>query len=82
MRLREYANKYGLTYQAAWKQFKAGKITGAYQLPTGTIIVPDIMETPEYGVILYTRTSSSQNKTLLESQVERLKNYAASCQRI
>lgn len=77
MRLREYANKYGLTYQAAWKQFKAGKITGAYQLPTGTIIVPDIMETPEYGVILYTRTSSSQNKTLLESQVERLKNYAA-----
>lgn len=77
MRLREYATKFGITYQTAWKQFKSGKIPGAYQMPTGTVIVPDEQEQPEYGVILYARTASSQNKNLLDSQVERLKNYAA-----
>ena len=52
-------------------------IPGAYQLGTGTVIIPDTEIKPEYGVILYARTSSSQNKQLLEAQVERLKNYAA-----
>lgn len=77
MRLREYATKMGLSYQAAWKQFKNNMIPGAYQLGTGTVIIPDTEIKPEYGVILYARTSSSQNKQLLEAQAERLKNYAA-----
>lgn len=78
MKLSDYAKSLGLTYQTAWNHFKAGQINGAYQLPTGTVIVPDNVEqTKSYGVVLYARTSSSQNKKLLEDQVTRLKNYAA-----
>lgn len=80
MKLSTYAKELGITYKTAWNWFKAGKIDGAYQLPTGTVIVPNDVERQNnsYGVILYARTSSSQNKDLLERQVERLKEYAIS----
>ena len=55
------------------------KINGAYQLESGTVIVPNNIldnNTQENGVILYARTSSSKNKTLLENQVKRLEQYA------
>lgn len=78
MKLSEYAKKLGVTYQTAWNHFKNNQIDGAYQLPTGTVIVLDNTDQKEsYGVILYARTSSSQNKKLLDDQVERLKDYAA-----
>lgn len=78
MKLSEYAKLHGVTYRTAWNRFKAGKIKGAVQIETGTIEVPEVvLERPSYGVILYARTSSSQNKKLIENQVERLKNYAA-----
>lgn len=77
MRLSEYAKQMGVCYRTAWVWFNNGKIEGAYQLPTGTIIVPNNIEKhEEYGVVLYARTSSSQNKDLLERQAERLVNYA------
>lgn len=78
MKLSQYAKEIGVCYKTAWNLYNAGKIPGAYQLPTGTVIVPNNIENQkqEYGVILYARTSSSQNKQLLENQVERLKNYA------
>ena len=79
MKLSKYAKELGVDYRTAWNWFKAGKIDGAYQTPTGTVIVPDIKTEQhiEYGVILYARTSSSQNKDLLDNQVKRLEDYAA-----
>lgn len=79
MKLSQYAKEMGVCYRTAYNWYKAGKIDGAYSLDTGTIIVPNIKENlnAQYGVILYARTSSSQNKNLLENQVERLKNYAS-----
>ncbi len=45
MKLKDYAELIGCTYKTAHNHFKAGKITGAYKLPTGIVIVPDdIME--------------------------------------
>ncbi len=41
MTLRQYADKLGIHYRTAWNHFKRGLIPRAYQLPTGTIIVPD-----------------------------------------
>ena len=41
MKLSTYAKELGITYKTAWNWFKAGKIDGAYQLPTGTVIVPN-----------------------------------------
>ena len=79
MKLRDYANKLGLTYRTAWNHFNAGLIDGAYKIPNGTIIVPEKQldeKKEEYGVILYARTSSSQNKKMLEEQSKRLESYA------
>ena len=77
MKLSEYARKLGVTYRTAWNWFKTGSIKGAYQLPSGTVIVPEESENSNnYGVILYARTSSSQNKELLENQARRLEEYA------
>ena len=80
MKLSKYAKELGVDYRTAWNWFKAGKIDGAYQTPTGTVIVPDNIKNKQsemYGVILYARTSSSQNKDLLDNQVKRLEDYAA-----
>ena len=41
MKLSQYAKKMGVTYQTAHKWFKEGRIDGAYQLSTGTIVVPE-----------------------------------------
>lgn len=79
MKLSQYAKKIGVSYQTVWNWYKNGLIENAYQLPSGTIVVPDDVDenSEQYGVILYARTSSSQNKNLLDGQVERLTNYAA-----
>lgn len=77
MKLSNYAKKLGVTYKTAWNWFKSGSIEGAYQLPSGTVIIPESSEQQtSYGVILYARTSSSQNKDLLENQAKRLEEYA------
>jgi predicted site-specific integrase-resolvase len=40
VKLSEWAEKQGITYQTAWKWFQAGKApVKAEQTPTGTIIV-------------------------------------------
>ena len=81
MKLSQYAKKLGICYRTAWNQFNNNLIPGAYKLPSGTIIVPDnIIENnnQKYGVILYARTSSSQNKKLLDEQAKRLELYAIS----
>lgn len=41
IKLSEYAKKHGVTRKTAWNHFKRGLIEGAYQLPSGTIVVPD-----------------------------------------
>ena len=77
MKLSDYAKKLGVTYKTAWNWFRSGSIDGAYQLPSGTVIVPENLEqSNNYGVILYARTSSSQNKELLDNQAKRLEEYA------
>lgn len=79
MKLSQYAKELGVCYKTAWNLFKQNKINGAYQLESGTVIVPNNIfdnNTQENGVILYARTSISKNKTLLENQVKRLEQYA------
>lgn len=79
MKLSQYAKELGVCYKTAWNLFKQNKINGAYQLESGTVIVPNNIfdnNTQENGVILYARTSSSKSKTLLENQVKRLEQYA------
>lgn len=84
MRLRQYAERIGITYQAAFNQFKAGKIKGAYKLGTGTIVIPndffdELEDTAlkEDHIVIYARVSSAENRPNLNSQVNRLRDFAA-----
>ena len=78
-KLSEYAEKHGVTYRTAYSHFKRGLISGAYQLPTGTIVVPDGYEAPraEEHTVVYSRVSSSENKGNLDAQASRLLAYCA-----
>lgn len=73
-KLSEYAKTHGLSYRTAYNHFRANLIEGAYQLPTGTVVIPDHVELvprTEY-IVTYARVSSSENKSNLKSQSERL----------
>lgn len=84
MKLPEYAKRIGVTRFTAHKWFHEGKIPGAYQLPSGLIYVPDSIfdaenEKPKAKglTVVYARVSSSeQRKTNLETQAERLTQFA------
>lgn len=75
MKLNDWAKKQGITYQTAWNMFKAGKLTNAYQLPTGTIIIKDEAKPLLLKTVVYARVSSSENKSNLDRQAERLVSY-------
>ena len=76
MKLSTYAKELGISYRTAWNWFKEGKIKGAYKMESGTIIVPEKESEKFNYVIIYTRVSSSQNKSNLDSQADRLTQYA------
>lgn len=76
MKLSQYAKQQGVSYRTALRWFKAGTING-YQAPSGTIIVAT-NEQPTLQaqkVAIYARVSSTENKSNLESQAERLVAY-------
>jgi predicted site-specific integrase-resolvase len=75
MKLSTYARQVGVTYKTAWQWWKAGQLD-AYQLPTGTIIVREPVR-PVYGVALYARVSSADQKGDARRQMHRLQAYAA-----
>jgi predicted site-specific integrase-resolvase len=78
MRLKEYAKLQGITYQTAWNWFKSGLILNAYQMPTGTIIVPidnDITNKEKIINVIYCRVSNQSRKKELEYQVKRVEDY-------
>ena len=77
MKLSAYAKRLGISYQTAWRLFKDGKLN-AYKLPTGTVIVrEEETQGADQSVAVYCRVSSSENKTSLESQKQRLLDYCA-----
>lgn len=77
MKLSDYARKVGVHYRTAYRWFKSGQISG-YQSETGTIIVTERdSERNSLKVAIYARVSSSENKSNLDSQAERLVSYCA-----
>jgi predicted site-specific integrase-resolvase len=80
MKLSDYAEQLGISYQTAWRHFKAGKIPyPTRKLPSGTVIVdynPDASLQMKGNAAIYARVSSAENKDNLERQAERLVNYA------
>lgn len=80
MKISEYAEKVGVIPLTARKWFHQGLIKGAYQMETGTIIIPDdIFETEqpqkETKTVIYARVSSHDQKEDLKRQTQRLINF-------
>lgn len=73
MKLSEYAKSIGVSYKTAWRMWKKGELN-AEQLPSGTVIVK-IDKPVNKGVVIYARVSSSENKSNLNTQAERLETY-------
>ncbi len=78
MKLSQYAKKTGISYKTAWRWYKAGTLD-AYQTPSGTVIVRDPQRERDLTgrIALYARVSSAEQKSDLERQVQRLRDYAA-----
>ncbi|MHA1967947.1 MAG: IS607 family transposase [Candidatus Hodarchaeales archaeon] len=78
MKLSQWAQEIGITYHAAWKMYKAGKIPHkTEQLPTGTIIIYPKKERKEQKAVLYARVSSRDQTEDLRRQLNRLRDFAA-----
>lgn len=78
MKLSAWAKKQGIAYITAWRMFNNKQIPGAYQLPTGTIIVPEVsINAKQDYTVVYVRVSSSENKTNLNSQAERVCQFCS-----
>jgi putative resolvase len=79
MKLSVWAKKYGISYQTAWRWFRAGNFPPGItmtQVPTGTIIVNEAQEAGQ-NVALYGRIVSPRQRSELEAQLGRLATYAA-----
>jgi len=78
MKLSQYAKRAGVTYKTAWRWWKQGQLD-AYQTPTGTVIVRDVPTASRVNgrIALYARVSSADQKSDLERQMQRLRDYAA-----
>lgn len=77
MKLSDYARKTGVHYRTAYRWYQSGQIKG-YQTDTGTIIITEHDDNQKsLKVAIYARVSSSENKSNLDSQANRLTAYCA-----
>lgn len=77
MKLSDYARKTGVHYRTAYRWYQSGQIKG-YQTDTGTIIITEQDDNQKsLKVAVYARVSSSENKSNLDSQADRLTAYCA-----
>lgn len=80
MKLSKWAKKHNITYKSAWDMYRKGLLNDiAYELPTGAIHIKENENISEVKnnlkIVTYARVSSSENKSNLESQSERLQTY-------
>ena len=76
MKLSDYAKAKGVSYKTAWRWYSSGQIKGRRY--GRTIIVDEDMEiqvVASQKVAVYARVSSTENKSSLESQAQRLVAY-------
>jgi putative resolvase len=78
MKLSEYARQNGISYKTAWRWWKDGTLAGK-QMPSGTVILATSHE-PAFmpqRVAIYVRVSSTEDRTNLDTQAERVRAYCA-----
>ncbi len=77
IKLSDYAKKFGICYRTAWNRYKRGQFPDAIVDETGHISLPikHFVKDEDAKVAIYARVSSSENKSNLDAQAERLVNY-------
>lgn len=75
MKLSQFAKENSVTYKTAWRMWKRGELE-ATQLPSGTIVVKQT-SSQKFGVAIYARVSSADQKEDVERQLARLREYCA-----
>ena len=81
IKLSEWAKRHDYTYRGAFGLFQRGKLPKSKQLESGTIIVEVedteiVINNPKQECnIVYARVSSSENKSNLDSQAERVSQF-------
>ena len=74
MKLSEYAKKNSITYRTAWNRWTAGKLNGFIDETGHVVLTSDLIKREEHTII-YCRVSSTQNKSNLATQANRLVDY-------
>lgn len=77
MKLSDYAKQNNITYRTAWNHFKLGLIPNARQLPTGSVVIDETLESRVEKTAVYARVSSSENKSNLISQSKRVQDFCS-----
>ena len=75
MKLSQYAKQRGVTYRTAWNHFKTGKIPNAEMMQDGHVFINDKKPCKTEKTDVYARVSSSENKTNLKSQSQRVQDF-------
>lgn len=76
IKLSKWAKENNVTYRTAWSYYKSGLLKGK-QLDTGTILI-DVeikQDKSDFKTAVYARVSSSENRTNLDTQAQRLTEY-------
>lgn len=77
IRLPEWARRQGIAYVTAYRWSRLGKVPGLHRAPSGRLFV-EVDDPPQgQAVVLYGRVSSSDQKTDLVRQMDRLRDFAA-----
>ena len=81
IKISEYAKLMSLNTRTVYRYYHNGKIDGYQDKDTGTIFISNPFKNKELNisqnrVVLYARVSSSENKSNLDSQLERLRLFA------
>jgi putative resolvase len=79
MKLSHWAKNKGIQYGTALKWFHQGKIEGAYQIDTGTILVDESLNSKKINkVFIYARVSSTNRRKEINYQIDRISSFANS----
>lgn len=77
IKLSKWAELNDYTYHGAFIAYQRGGIPGAFKSPSGSILVEideKVLDKPDY-VVVYSRVSSSENRSNLDSQADRVSAF-------
>ena len=78
MKLSDWAKEQGVSYETAWRWYKAGKLpVRCEQMPSGTIILHPEAPPAQARATIYARVSSADQKQDFTRQANRGKDYAS-----